>query len=1025
MALQLGPRHAPPPQPRTRGLVTGLGSLVLLAAVVGGLPWALLRFTEWPVTGVPTAEQLRDIPATVASEQTIIAVLVVGLWLAWLAFTTSVALEAVAHIRGHDVPRMPGAAPVQLAARNLVAAVVMAVGTLGSATVNAAKPGPELIAATTQPTLALPAATATPAPPLARPSNDLDWQLVTVDDGDTAWALAKMHYGDGAETRRLWLDNRDRIQPDGTRWANEGDPIETGWLLRVRPVGYQPTPQPQPTTDAPSLSAISVEPGDNLWTIAEDELAERVGHDPAPPETRPFWQRTIDLNRPTLRSGDPDLIYPGEQIELPSDPPAVETPAPAPMPSSPPLPPARDPTVPSPTTVPPPSTTSTSSVPTPTAADAPSPTGGPPETGTDLSEADDLDSDDDRTTVAITAAATVAGLALAALARRRRARRRSVKRDTTAGPRPADDVDTERSLAIAADDVLSTAQRVVNAFGNALQASTETPNVAGIVIDSDGEVTLHITSPIPPVHPFLTSPAGPSAWRFSAGPDQEPEGEAQVPVLETVVALGRTADGNHVLVDLESLGAISIEGHHGHAAQLARSVAAELALQPVDHYVDVTVAGQLDILHTTEQGAVKAETLDENLTRIHEQHGYDTARWIADEGYTTTTAARAHGLPRDGLVVAALIAGPDTDPVLLNRLAEAAAPGGHGLAVVSLTPLEPPATQLIVADDGTLEVPHLGLTITAAQLAPDDLQRIDDLLDHEPTTVTELPRRSRPAPPTEDAGPYNEPDWSHCVRVFAHLTVHTTNGEPVSFRYGENPSVTHKNTHRGPELLAYLALRPDRSATRDEVREHLWWKRSISTRSVDTLIGGTRKVLGGADHLSVAQGQPGHRRYHLAPTVVTDVELLEHAIAYAHTTNDPDAALAALRSALEHIQAPAFQEGHQGDGLAEWANAYRITDRAEQAVIDAALIAVDLLRNRGAEAIPDAQDLVDRALRACPTNEALIRAAMELDARTGHRDAAQARYKALATRLELDDLEPEAETTDLRAEIMSPNYRIG
>jgi hypothetical protein len=50
---------------------------------------------------------------------------------------------------------------------------------------------------------------------------------------------------------------------------------------------------------------------------------------------------------------------------------------------------------------------------------------------------------------------------------------------------------------------------------------------------------------------------------------------------------------------------------------------------------------------------------------------------------------------------------------------------------------------------------------------------------------------------------------------------------------------------------------------------------------------------------------------------------------------------------------------------------------------------------------------------------------MTVDARLGHREAAQNRYLALATRLALDDLEPEPETTELRAEIMSPRYRIG
>ncbi len=61
-----------------------------------------------------------------------------------------------------------------------------------------------------------------------------------------------------------------------------------------------------------------VRSGDHLWAIAERTLQARTGNDLVPDhEIAPFWRRLIDINESTLRSGNPDLIYPGEVLEIP------------------------------------------------------------------------------------------------------------------------------------------------------------------------------------------------------------------------------------------------------------------------------------------------------------------------------------------------------------------------------------------------------------------------------------------------------------------------------------------------------------------------------------------------------------------------------------------------------------------------------------------------------------------------------------------------------------------------------------
>lgn len=61
-----------------------------------------------------------------------------------------------------------------------------------------------------------------------------------------------------------------------------------------------------------------VKAGDHFWSIAESHLRTTVGRDVTEDEVCQYWVRLVDANRSTIRSGDPDLIYPDEAITLPS-----------------------------------------------------------------------------------------------------------------------------------------------------------------------------------------------------------------------------------------------------------------------------------------------------------------------------------------------------------------------------------------------------------------------------------------------------------------------------------------------------------------------------------------------------------------------------------------------------------------------------------------------------------------------------------------------------------------------------------
>jgi nucleoid-associated protein YgaU len=69
--------------------------------------------------------------------------------------------------------------------------------------------------------------------------------------------------------------------------------------------------------DAPARIHV-VRAGDSLWTIARDELAERLGQASDDARIAAYWHRVIEHNRSALDDPDnPDLIFPGQRFELP------------------------------------------------------------------------------------------------------------------------------------------------------------------------------------------------------------------------------------------------------------------------------------------------------------------------------------------------------------------------------------------------------------------------------------------------------------------------------------------------------------------------------------------------------------------------------------------------------------------------------------------------------------------------------------------------------------------------------------
>jgi hypothetical protein len=137
-------------------------------------------------------------------------------------------------------------------------------------------------------------------------------------------------------------DHRDPLSvpsrpPSSVRTGHSLDPAP---VPSVPPIDLAPVPAPPPTTAALVPPVVPIAPpapatpppspttgathtvarGEHLWSIAARQVATATGNPPAdvaPGDIAPYWRRVVEVNRPRLRSGDPNLVFPGEVVELP------------------------------------------------------------------------------------------------------------------------------------------------------------------------------------------------------------------------------------------------------------------------------------------------------------------------------------------------------------------------------------------------------------------------------------------------------------------------------------------------------------------------------------------------------------------------------------------------------------------------------------------------------------------------------------------------------------------------------------
>jgi hypothetical protein len=102
------------------------------------------------------------------------------------------------------------------------------------------------------------------------------------------------------------------VAPAGAHAAER--PPDPPPVMRLIDDPPPPAAAPALAPAAPSVDSYVVQPGDNLWSITERLLTQRLGRPPSDAEVVPHWQTLIADNADRLR--DPSLIFSGQVLRI-------------------------------------------------------------------------------------------------------------------------------------------------------------------------------------------------------------------------------------------------------------------------------------------------------------------------------------------------------------------------------------------------------------------------------------------------------------------------------------------------------------------------------------------------------------------------------------------------------------------------------------------------------------------------------------------------------------------------------------
>jgi nucleoid-associated protein YgaU len=737
-------------------LLKAAGALGVLVAVIVGVPLLLAALHLVPHS-LPSAGDVIAVLRVRDDGQLVQVVLAMGVWVCWALFTASTAAELIGLLRARPAPTLPGLRIFQRPAAALVAAVAVGLtlapagaSPFASGTAAARPPLPVVtltgvLSMPAQQDVGAPAVRTTfaysgredPAPPIAAPKS------YQVQRRDTLWALAERYLGDPLRYPEIIALNPTAVGPDNEIYAG------TVLVLPSDATGLTPR---EDNSAVPSVEEITVEPGDTLWDLAEELTGDGEN-----------WRQAWEVNRGRTEPDgatftDPSLIRPGWTLSIPN-PVGVNQPEPSPPTSTPSEPaPMPEPTTPSADAPTPPAPTTATT--TPASPETAAPTAEPSSTQQNDRPADDASA---LPVVAYTGGGLLlAGVSLTALLRYRRRQFRHRRPGRVISSTPPELLRAESELqsgGSAGSADVSWLDRALRSLVQALarMEGARLPDVVAVSM-TDDLLTLVLTSPAPRVpDPWTVDPTG-TRWSIRRSDplpyDERRRGRSFAP-FPTLASVGCTPAGEHWLLDLERIGAVSLSGDAKRCLDLARFLAAELAHNTWSEMLQVTLADfgeelaaiNPDRLTCTDNVDKAIAALTGRLESVTE------AMRVAD---ADVLSGRLHDIAADAWAPQVLLIAPHAArgstglTELLTAIRQQPARGAVAVVLVGETlHADDVRWQLTIDDVGILHVPALGLELPANQLPAEEAEQLAQVLAV--ASVLE----DRPVPPAHGCEPWD------------------------------------------------------------------------------------------------------------------------------------------------------------------------------------------------------------------------------------------------------------------------------
>lgn len=1014
---------------RILDITKGMAGVALTIAVLCGIPYGLIRFVGWPLptTGFSLDEVGRHLSAGDIPDAFVFKAIALVVWVAWLQLAVAVASEYAGIVRGRAPIKTPTLPGIRLLAAKLAAWTTLMLSAFGPIKPVAA--APLMPVAVTQP---VEMAATEPVLPIVSESVDETNETAeghyVVQRGDSWWEIAEQLLGDGLRWSEIRQANLDRTMPNGVVITRSTESLSEGWALRV-PVDADTTQLTMPGDGQEPGDLVLVEKGDHFWAIAEQTLANAWGRSPTNGEITSYWIDLVELNRDRLLPPkDPNMIYPEQRFALPTvpadpmtapdlngaspvDPPEVSIEPPTSAPEVVEIPAAEEPIERSVPRTPP--TTVESAVP----STVPTRTVEPASDGEGLMER--------ITPIGVVAAgsAFLGGVLLFTLRRLRSIQQARRRPGTITDPPNDEGAEFERrirSIAVDGEDVRYVA--AVNAYLSHQLESSGTP-MPSIVVARAGQFGLELLldEPCTPVQGFAAITADKTVWRLEADLDaraMEREAGADAhPYAPALTVLG-SSDAGNVLVDLEQLGSLSIEGDAEQTLDFQRGVIASLCSAPWAAHLEVVALG-IDGLGGEDLSRVVQPS---NIAEWAEQVEIQMRDISASLDRSPYEQRVMHG---DVYHPTVIIVGPDPSLIPVARSLSALADLAYSpIAIVSAHALASEHRIVIEGDQATLE--PLGLSFDPVTLAASELTAVDHLLANATDTGARPPAEhwadeevsangAEFAAPVLDLRSANGTSGESAEPMVSSQAIDKIAAilepRPIEVRIlGRRPEIEGLADDATPKIeaiIVYLAFH--REVVSQRFREE-FWPESTSRQAADNALMRARKLLGTTDDGSQRlQSARSTSSYVLCDEVGLDWERVEQLVTEAKSAEGVDEA-AYLDAALSLV------EGHVAVDARPDHYAWLLREPTIYTLIETTI--VDAAHRRGELAlaagnVDKAKWAAEKGLAIVDGQEAMYRMKMQAAADAGDVDAINAAYREAQRAAESygydDEVQPETQ----------------